>query len=88
MQVSDEFFSPEILFYCRLFQLLNGVDGVRWLRVGRPGGVDSRVERVEGGRCGGGGVIGVGGWLFRLINWWEFGGCVFAGGCVALVARA
>ncbi len=29
------------------------------LRVGRSGGVDSRVERVEGGRCEG--VIGVGG---------------------------
>ena len=64
MQVSDGLFSPDILFYCRLFQLLNGVEGVRWLRVGRLGGVDSRVEQVEGGRCGG--VIGVGGLVVQI----------------------
>jgi hypothetical protein len=48
------------LWVCRLcviwdhYKLLDGVDDVKWLRVGRPGGVDSRVERVEGGWCGGG----------------------------------
>ena len=39
MQVSDEFFFLDFPFYCRLLQLLDEVECVRGLRVGRPGGL-------------------------------------------------
>jgi hypothetical protein len=48
VQVSDEFFFLDIPFYFRLFQLLDEVECVRGLRVGRPGGltVELRGWRV------------------------------------------
>ena len=41
VQISSEFFFLDIPFFCRLFQLLDEVECVSGLRVGRHGRVDT-----------------------------------------------